>query len=427
MNCKDLKILLSACANNELSTSELETVNAHLADCSDCKATLSTFQAVRQQISSLQDLSVKFDIKDAVMADIKKLSVRSPLKGWLRPSLVAIPIVAIIVTLLVLQPWVAAPGFQEVMAKSYLAVVALKSYRTEVTYNYPPTANLPVTKNEVTYVAPDRYYTKQTEGTNIDEVIKIGEKVYYETTREGTVPQIINPDASGLAPDMGNTFRILNSLHGLQTLKDETIDGVKCYHYRGNLELGMDKTEVIDIWVGKDDNLPRKENFNSEYTTLFLDLNKPMTINAPLTAAGELQPGWHLLQSGPHLTVNYSDSVGGTDMINPVFSFDINLYNYGFEEAKNVHVTFQTMTTDDTTKPAELEAIPSTDIRPVNIASWQSMNFKIQWQFDGSNLSKLDLVQALQKTTFTVSYHKADGTEIDDIWPKTDSVIPVQK
>jgi len=71
MNCKDLKILLSACANNELSTSELETVNAHLADCSDCKATLSTFQAVRQQISSLQDLSVKFDIKDAVMADIK--------------------------------------------------------------------------------------------------------------------------------------------------------------------------------------------------------------------------------------------------------------------------------------------------------------------------------------------------------------------
>ena len=85
------------------------------------------------------------------------------------------------------------------------------------------------------------------------------------------------------------------------------------------------------------------------------------------------------------------------------------------------------MTTDDTTKPAELEAIPSTDIRPVNIASWQSMNFKIQWQFDGSNLSKLDLVQALQKTTFTVSYHKADGTEIDDIWPKTDSVIPVQK
>ena len=427
MNCKDLKILLSAYANNELSTSELETVNAHLAGCADCKTTLTAFQEVRQQISSLQDLSVKFDIKNAVMADIKKLSVRSPFKGWLRPSLAAIPIAAIILTLLILQPWAVVPGFQEVMAKSYLAVVALKSYRTEVTYSYPPVANLPVTKNEVTYVAPDRYNTIHTEGTNVDEVIKIGEKVYYKTTREGTVPQIINPGSSGLAPDMGNTFRILNSLHGLQTLKDETIDGVKCYHYRGNLEMGMDKTEVIDIWVGKDDNLPRKETYNGEYTTRFLDLNKPLTINAPLTAAGELQPGWHLLQSGPHLTVNYSDSIGGTDMTHPVFSFDINLYNDGFEEAKDVQVTFQTMATDNPVKPAKLAATAATDASPVNIPSWQSMNFKIQWQFDSNNLSKLDLVQAMQKTTFTVSYHKADGTEIDETWPKIDFIIPVQK
>jgi hypothetical protein len=36
-------------------------------------------------------------------------------------------------------------------------------------------------------------------------------------------------------------------------------------------------------------------------------------------------------------------------------------------------------------------------------------------------------VQAMQKTTFTVSYHKADGTEIDETWPKIDFIIPVQK
>jgi hypothetical protein len=140
--------------------------------------------------------------------------------------------------------------------------------------------------------------------------------------------------------------------------------------------MGMDKTEVIDIWVGKDDNLPRKETYNGEYTTRFLDLNKPLTINAPLTAAGELQPGWHLLQSGPHLTVNYSDSIGGTDMTHPVFSFDINLYNDGFEEAKDVQVTFQTMATDNPVKPAKLAATAATDASPVNIPSWQSMNFK---------------------------------------------------
>ena len=241
MNCKDLKILLSAYANDELSTSELETVNAHLAGCSDCKTTLSAFQAVRQQMTSLKDITVTFDIKDAAMADIKKISVRSPFKGWLRPSLAAIPIAAIIVTLLILQPWAAVPGFQEVMAKSYQAVVALKSYRTEVTYSYSPGINPPVTKNEVTYLAPDRYYTIHSEGTNVDEVIKIGERSTTKQRGKALFRKWSNPDASGLAPDMGNTFRILNSLHGLQTLQDETIDGLKCYHYRGNLEMGMNK------------------------------------------------------------------------------------------------------------------------------------------------------------------------------------------
>lgn len=417
MNCKDLEILLSAYANDELPTAQIGLVNTHLPDCADCQATLSDFKTVRRQISFLKDISVTFDIKDATMAKIKRIT--SPAKRWLRRSLVAIPVAALLIALQILQPWATTPGFQEVMAKSYLAVVALKSYRTEVTFTYPPAANLPPSVNEAAYVAPDRYYTKNTDGTNMEETIKIGENVYYKTTQEGTVPQIINPDSSGLTPDMGNTFRLLNTLHDLQTLKDEVIDGVKCYHYRGNLYLlGTNKIQIVDIWVGKEDYLPRKETSDNNYMIRFFDLNKPITIEAPLTPTGELQPGWHTLQSGPHLTVNYNDSIGGTDITHSLFNFDITLYNDGLQDAKNVHVTLQTMATNNPDKPAQLEATPTDAINPVNIASWQSVHYHVEWEFDGSNLTKMDLFQLIQQTTLTVTYYTTDGTEITDTYPK---------
>ena len=426
MNCQDLEILLSAYANDELPAEQIERVKTHLNDCADCRIMLNNFQAVRQQVSALKEISVTFDIKDTTMAKIHKLSANAPAKRWLRRSLVAIPLAALVIALQILQPWVATPGFQEVMAKSYLAVVALKSYRTEMTMTFPPVANLPSIVNDVTFVAPDRYSTKNSDGTKVDETIIIGEKEYYKTTQEGSIPQFINPDSSGLAPDMGNTFRMLNDLHELQTLKDEVIDGVKCYHYRGIFyQMGTKEKHIVDIWVGIEDNLPRKEVADTNWTIRFFDLNKAITIEAPLTPAGDLQPGWHILQSGPHLTTNYSDSIGGSDMAHSLFNFDINLYNDGLQEAKDVHVTIQTMATNNPDKPTKIEAIPANNISPVNIASFQSFNFQLQWEFDGSNLSKMDLFQLIQKTTITVTYHTADATQITDTYPKTE--IPLEQ
>jgi len=368
MNCKDLEILLSAYANDELPGAQIELVKTHLANCADCRTTLSDFQAVRWQISTLKDISATFDIKDTTMVKIKRIP--SPSKRWLRRSLVAIPVAVLLIALLILQPWATTPGFQAVMAKSYLAVIALKSYRTELTLTYLPAANLPSIVNEVAYVAPDRYYTKNSDGTKVEETIIIGEKEYYKTTQEGTIPQFINPDSSGLTPDMGNTFRLLNTLHDLQTLKDEVVDGVKCYHYRGTLYLmGNEKQQTIDIWVGKEDNLPRKETSNNSYTIRFFDLNKPIAIEAPLTPDGELQSGWHILQTAPHLTIDFSNSIGGEDLAHSTMKYDITLYNDGLQEAKDVHVSIQTMVTNNPVKPMQLEAAPVNNIVPVNIAS----------------------------------------------------------
>ena len=283
MGCMDLEILLSAYANDELSSAEHEFVDAHLVSCPDCNIILHDFQEVRRQVSALTDSPITVDVKDSVMAKISNIT--SPAKHWLRRSLVAIPVVALLVALAIFQPWVTTPGFQEVLAKSYLAVVALKSYRTESTATWAPGVNMPPLTQEAEYVAPDRYYFKTDDGANVQETIKIGATAYYKTTQEGAVPQIINPDSSGLTPDMGNTFRLLNTLHELKTLKDEVIDGVNCYHYQGTFDISDPNSAnsiLVDIWVGKDDNLPRKETFGEYYTLLYTNLNKPLTIEAPL-------------------------------------------------------------------------------------------------------------------------------------------------
>jgi hypothetical protein len=98
--------------------------------------------------------------------------------------------------------------------------------------------------------------------------------------------------------------------------------------------------------------------------------------------------------------------------------YDINLYNDGLQEAKNVHVTIQTIATNNSDKPAILEAVPSNIASPVNIASWQSLNFGIEWEFDAGSLSKIELVQLIEQTTITVTYQTDDGTVIIDTYPK---------
>ncbi len=425
MSCNDLEILLSAYANDELQAAERESVDAHMVNCPGCKTLLQEFQEVRRQVSCLIESPVTMEVKDSVMAKIRRIT--SPSKRRLRLSLAAIPVVILLAILAILQPWSTTPGFQEVLAKSYLAVVALKSYQTESTATWAPGVNMPPFTQEAEYVAPDRYYFKTDDGTNVEETIKIGTNAYYKTSQAGIVPQIINPDSSGLTPDMGNTFRLLNTLHDLKTLKDEVIDGVSCYHYQGTFDTSDPNSAnsiLVGIWVGKDDNLPRKETFGEYYTLLYTNLNKPLTIDAPLTPSGELLPGWHLLQAGPHLTANYSNSIGGTDMTHPVFEFDINLYNDGLDEAKDVHVVIQTMATNNFVKPAQLEATPVDGNSPVNIASWQTEEFKIKWEYDAGDMAKMDLFQLMQQTTFTVTYQTADGTVITDTYPKTITQLP---
>jgi hypothetical protein len=416
MGCKDLEILLSAYANDELSSQERELVDAHLATCTDCNVLLHDFQSVRQQVASLIDSPVIVEIKDETMGKIRNIT--SPTKRWLRRSLVVIPIVVLLAALEIFQPWVTTQGFQDVLAKSIAATQALQSYQTDLTMTYPPVSGLSTVTVELTYAAPDSYDIKNTTGETVTETIKIGDQSYFKTTQDGTVPQVASPDSSGLVPDMAGTFSLLNTLHSLKTLPDQTVDGVDCYHYEGDLEESQSKKQVVDIWVGKDDSLPRKETMGIDYTILFSNFNQPVVIAAPLTSTGDLQSGWNILQTGPHLSANYTDNIGGADLANSSIQFDITLYNDGLEQADNVQVTLQTMATDNIVKPAQLVAVPSNNASPENIPSWQSVTYNVEWVFDARALSKAELAQLVGQTTITVTYQTENGTQITQTYPE---------
>jgi hypothetical protein len=226
-----------------------------------------------------------------------------------------------------------------------------------------------------------------------------------------------SPDSSGLVPDMAGTFSLLNTLHRLKTLPDQTVNGVDCYHYEGNLEESQNERQVADIWVGKDDSLPRNETIGSDYTILFSSFNQAVVISAPITSTGDLQSGWNILQTRPHLTANYTDNIGGADLANTSIQFDITLYNDGLQQADNVQVTLRTMATDNTVKPAQLVAVPSNNASPENISSWQSVTYNVEWVFDARALSKAELAQLVGQTTITITYQTEDGTQITQTYP----------
>ncbi len=107
MKCRDLEELLSAYADGELSRTQREFIEEHLAGCADCRVKLAKFTSVGRRLSSLRETPETPDIRETTMSKIKASSV-SPdrlYRRWLRPVMAAVAIVAVIALLLVAQPW----------------------------------------------------------------------------------------------------------------------------------------------------------------------------------------------------------------------------------------------------------------------------------------------------------------------------------
>jgi hypothetical protein len=342
MKCRDMKEMLSAYANGELSQSEIDKVGQHLAGCAECRSTLEAYRNVRQKISILQGVPANSEIKEAIMADIRANNAgRKPSLKWLKPALIGIPVVAgIIVGLMIWQPWRNNNGWQNIIVRAQIAISNIQSYRMTEKSVFSVEGQTPQkTASEEEFVAPDRYHQKSQGNVFGIEFIHIGDKLYYkgpDMKWSGTTIQSQSPNDQLSLVSREYTAMMLKYLENTKTLPDETIDGVTCLHYRGEFdfekqlrdiqqqaadngisplseeELSEQFSQLIstagqivnELWIGKDDYLIRRmtsdaqridsngKSQSSQMEMTFSDFNSPIVIEAPLDTDGNLLAGW---------------------------------------------------------------------------------------------------------------------------------------
>jgi hypothetical protein len=343
MNCRDLKELLSAYADGELVGTQRDFIEEHLAGCADCQALLADYTKTREQLLSLRATPPMPDIKEATMFKIKLLEAPVKLRRWLRPALVAIPIIIILSIVLPLHLSGSFSGYRGVFAKAYAATEGLTSYRL-TTNGYFKEREADELVHcwycNLEYVNPDRYHliAGYPEGY-LEEFRKettiIGDQIYTWST--SSVPDV--EELEQYTPTKEQTLELLGMLIDIEELADENIDGTDCYHYRGVVDiekwlawgrpererrfkamiersgLHFDLEQMVktaedtwrtremtyDFWIGKDDYLIRQwkhviqplGQYHTFVTIInYYDFNEPIVIEPPLTESGELLEGW---------------------------------------------------------------------------------------------------------------------------------------
>ena len=181
MKCSDMKTLLSAYANDELSQEQRTMVEQHLADCADCRATLEGYRQIRQKLAVLQVVPSTSDVKEAVMSKVRASGAGKSLSGrWLRLGLVGVPLaIAAIAALFAWQPWTRLEQSPRAVARAQAALESIQSYRFTLFGTRTEGGQTSESTLLVEFAAPDRYHSK-TEGPDFSlETIFIGDQEYF--------------------------------------------------------------------------------------------------------------------------------------------------------------------------------------------------------------------------------------------------------
>lgn len=334
------------------------------------------------------------------------------------------------------------------MAEAYAATEGLQSYRMTSSATITFEGKTIEQTFELEFAAPDHYHGKMTLDGETHEFIIIGDKQYTResgSARSGNL-YVISLSNSILSKE--DTLELLDTLTDLEKLPDEEVDGVDCLHYRGRVDIdrmvdewkaeldpaqpeyeemleAMErqrqmKTEV-ELWIGKDDYLIRQMKHDmqvpsedagqwdtSSSIVRYYDFNEPIQIEPPVTASGELLPGWRLVSSSPKELTFSRDvtfSIGGDDPAHQQISFRITLTNIGADVASNVWVALATMATNE--EKGWIWNSPG----PVNLESGESETYHITWEYDASDTSKEELARLVNLTTILASYTTPNGEE----------------
>jgi len=273
------------------------------------------------------------------MSKIKATDIpRRPVQRWIHSALIAVPVVAILVVLLLLHPWNTSLGPGGLVAKAHAATAGLQSYRmiSFTTYTYTSKGETSEVTWEIEFTAPDRNHGKVIINGDVVEVIIIGEKQYIRGPEQAG--KVIAITESSF-PTKKDTLKLLGLLTDLEKLPDDKIEGIDCLHYRGRFDVEriveeqkaeLDPTQPgyekiledleqlrnmkseIELWIGRNDYLiwqvrqdmqvPVMETAPERWDTAdvmwkFYDFNKPITIEPPETPSGKLLPGWRRVDS----------------------------------------------------------------------------------------------------------------------------------
>ena len=389
---------------------------------------------------------------------------------WRRLALVAIPIVAILIALTVLQPWNSFPGPQSVIAKAYAATTELQSYRmsySSITRDIEGEASKLTTESE--FVAPESYYVKLLVDGDVTEFIITGGKQYAKNIdpSRNVSFAVARSSSSFLTKEV--TLQMVDDLTDLRELPDEKIDGTHCLHYRGRVDMekqieeakaNLDpsnphdarlleeveqlrnwKTEV-ELWIGKHDYLIRQMKHDwqvpvedtgrratSSVTIKYYDFNKPITIGPPVTPSGELLPGWRLIASYParravFLTSRATSTIEGEDPAHQQISYRITITNVGEEVASNVRVTVHTRAINDKSGSVVPEAEPSTQ-GPIDLGPGESETYNVSWEYDASHTSKEELSRLVDYSRVFTRCTTPEGIEDVQVF-STGAVYPIK-
>ena len=354
MNCRDFEELLSAYADGELAGIQRDQLDEHLAICADCQAVLGDYMKIREQLSSLRATPPLPDIRGTTMSKLKMAVAPAKLRRWLRPALVAVPVLIILVTFLSLSFTGAFINPNSIIARALAAIEDVSSYRlmqdgyvqereedylvdfSHIEFEY-------VSSDRYHFIAYDRYYINEHLHERFEDNIVIGDRLYFQ----GLYPFAwAAEELEERIPSIENTMEVLDMLVEIERMPDESIDGIDCFHLQGIVdiekfleqlhiqterglslqkewpysELKIDwslyweridemwRTKEIkhELWIGKDDYLIRQGKQVCQplpgqpdymfhmisFTYKYYDFNEPIVIEPPVTESGELLPGW---------------------------------------------------------------------------------------------------------------------------------------
>lgn len=233
----------------------------------------------------------------------------------------------------------------EVIAISKASMYGLQSYQSDTVATFQSKAGTTTSTGIKEYVAPDRYHGKSIKGDEWLEYIFIGDEQYYRASygtqwRDRGIFYKDDGTRHQIFMQISDDFRILGTLNDVETLSNEKIDGVNCFHYRqmrypvidieaemerfesylednpellagtesmslqemkeqhrANLQRKAEGKTVIDVWIGKEDYLLRRMKMVTEsiqpgpdgedewVTTIVMQewtgFNEPLEIVAP--------------------------------------------------------------------------------------------------------------------------------------------------